>query len=319
MIPLALEGNNIDAPSSAPSGLIPYGIRYLDRQFSNLEQFIPRLGIDEDIEIVHDIRVAVRRIRAALSILQPALPKQPFRKASRTCKALADALTTQRDRDVQVAFLNSLCNQNPPESTLPGLRRVRLIALDTPQDNNLISVNERAKTVLENITKVRSWNVENLLSEGPVIDSQFFSFASALLNERLDTVLRYERAIFFPNNQQTAHCMRIATKCLRYSMEFFEAAYDDRLKDGLKAAKEMQQTLGDLHDCDVWLDFLDAVELQERKRIQQFFGDETKYQRIQIGIQYLRENRYSERQFLFQTFSETWSNWKETFNRVIVG
>lgn len=57
------------------------------------------------IERVHDMRVASRRLRAAMEIFEPCFPRKPFRRALKEVKALADALGERRDRDVSIAFL----------------------------------------------------------------------------------------------------------------------------------------------------------------------------------------------------------------------
>jgi CHAD domain-containing protein len=64
-----------------------------------------------DIERVHDMRVASRRLRAALEIFEPCFPKQHFRAALSEVKALADALGERRDRDVSIAALESFVSE----------------------------------------------------------------------------------------------------------------------------------------------------------------------------------------------------------------
>ena len=51
------------------------------------------------------MRVATRRLRAALEICEPCFPKRQFSKALRNVKALADALGERRDADVTIASL----------------------------------------------------------------------------------------------------------------------------------------------------------------------------------------------------------------------
>ena len=58
-----------------------------------------------DIERVHDMRVATRRLRAALEVFAPCFPRSVHRTALREVKALADALGGRRDRDVTIAAL----------------------------------------------------------------------------------------------------------------------------------------------------------------------------------------------------------------------
>ena len=55
-----------------------------------------------DIERVHDMRVATRRLRAAMEIFAPCFPGKPHRALLKEVKALADALGERRDRDVAI-------------------------------------------------------------------------------------------------------------------------------------------------------------------------------------------------------------------------
>ena len=57
------------------------------------------------IEHVHDMRVATRRLRAALEVFKPCFPPDEFKSALRDVKAIADALGERRDRDVTIASL----------------------------------------------------------------------------------------------------------------------------------------------------------------------------------------------------------------------
>jgi CHAD domain-containing protein len=58
-----------------------------------------------DIERVHDMRVATRRLRAALEVFEPCFPPKAHRRALKRVKRLADGLGERRDRDVAIAAL----------------------------------------------------------------------------------------------------------------------------------------------------------------------------------------------------------------------
>jgi CHAD domain-containing protein len=66
-----------------------------------------------DIERVHDMRVATRRLRAALEIFEPCFPEKSYREALGEVKRLADALGERRDRDVAIAALHAFNDQMP--------------------------------------------------------------------------------------------------------------------------------------------------------------------------------------------------------------
>ncbi len=57
------------------------------------------------IEGLHDMRVASRRLRAAMEVFEPCFPRKRFRAALKEVKAIADALGARRDRDVSIAAL----------------------------------------------------------------------------------------------------------------------------------------------------------------------------------------------------------------------
>jgi len=62
----------------------------------------------EQVERVHDMRVATRRLRAALEIFAVCFPRKRHRKALKKVKALADALGERRDADVEIELLEGL-------------------------------------------------------------------------------------------------------------------------------------------------------------------------------------------------------------------
>jgi CHAD domain-containing protein len=66
-----------------------------------------------DIERVHDMRVATRRLRAALEIFEPCFPPKEYGDALGQVKRLADALGERRDRDVAIATLSGFNEQMP--------------------------------------------------------------------------------------------------------------------------------------------------------------------------------------------------------------
>jgi CHAD domain-containing protein len=68
----------------------------------------PRVLDTADIEGVHDMRVATRRLRAVMEIFQPCFPKKRHRKALSEVKGLADTLGERRDPDVMIDRLRVL-------------------------------------------------------------------------------------------------------------------------------------------------------------------------------------------------------------------
>jgi CHAD domain-containing protein len=77
-----------------------------------------------DIERVHDMRVATRRLRAAMEIFAPAFPKKEHKRLLREVKALADVLGERRDPDVHIAELERIAGELTREDAR-GIRSLR--------------------------------------------------------------------------------------------------------------------------------------------------------------------------------------------------
>ena len=71
-----------------------------------------------DIEGVHDMRVASRRLRAALELFEDVFPGKRLRPMLREVKRLADALGEVRDRDVLLARLGKEQQTRSPSQRL---------------------------------------------------------------------------------------------------------------------------------------------------------------------------------------------------------
>ena len=71
-----------------------------------------------DIDGVHDMRVAARRLRAAMELFSDAFPRRRFKRMLRSVKGLADALGGVRDLDVMIKRLEEDLPSRPPAQAL---------------------------------------------------------------------------------------------------------------------------------------------------------------------------------------------------------
>src|SRR6266508_3377747 len=95
----AIEGLNADDPYAAAAAKI---VAVRAREVADHAHDVLDVA---DIERVHDMRVATRRLRAALEIFEPCFPRQELRAALGRVKEIADALGERRDRDVAIVAL----------------------------------------------------------------------------------------------------------------------------------------------------------------------------------------------------------------------
>ncbi len=76
-----------------------------------------------DIEGVHDVRVASRRLRAAMDVAAPVFAQRWYKMLHRTAKELTGALGEVRDRDVLLVALRE-DRSAAPLAEHPGLDRL---------------------------------------------------------------------------------------------------------------------------------------------------------------------------------------------------
>ena len=103
---------------------LPYGevaARVLEVRCEELIEHSEGVLDTGDIERVHAMRVATRRLRAAIEIFRPCFPKADGRRALKEVKALADALGERRDRDVAIEALEAFA-EGMPAPDRPGIR-----------------------------------------------------------------------------------------------------------------------------------------------------------------------------------------------------
>ena len=77
-----------------------------------------------------------------------------------------------------------------------------------------------------------------------------------IFSVRIAELWSFSRYLPFPERVHELHDMRIAAKRLRYCFEFFEPCLGPRLKEPLLQFKKLQDYLGEIHDSDVWMDYL---------------------------------------------------------------
>jgi len=210
-----------------------------------------------DIEGVHDMRVAARRLRSALRDFAPLASKGPLKKASSDLKKLADTLGNVRDHDVAIIALEKLQTTAPGESVRAGL--IKLSArLGAQRDDE----RRHLEKVLgsKNFAGLRGRfqkSLEKAFDKKPKQDPISFNQAGrAAVAGGLEDFLNLHAALYYPSANAGLHRLRIAAKRLRYALELFVACWGDKIAPFADEISKMQSHLGEIHDCDIWIENL---------------------------------------------------------------
>lgn len=93
----------------------------------------------DDAEPLHDMRVATRRLRAALEICAPCFPPKRHRKALKRVERLADALGERRDRDVEIEFLREFATAAPATDREALAARIEAVRAEQRRVNEALA------------------------------------------------------------------------------------------------------------------------------------------------------------------------------------
>jgi CHAD domain-containing protein len=181
-----------------------------------------------DPESVHDLRVACRRVRAAIKLFG----KKRLRSLDERVEHLQDVLGEVRDLQLRVNWLTRHRADARAARAKLGLAKAHLrkaLALWTRRSEALLL---RAAV--------------NVHGHGRLGGHR----ARQRLRKRLRDLQR-ELSRNNPLEPEIAHRIRIAAKKLRYEAELLSDAFE--LADVVEALSDAQSALGDLHDADVRL------------------------------------------------------------------
>ncbi len=213
-------------------------------------------------EGVHQMRVALRRLRAAIGLMRPALTGSALETARERAKTLAGVLGAARNWDVFGDMLNAgpreaLGNDPSFYALLDAVELRRTQAYREAQE--ALTAPQTAQFVEELRLAIaqRDWRVEeNMRGEGSARD-----FASRALTRLRKRLLKKSRDLA-TLSPEARHQARIALKKARYGAEFFHSLYADRktARAFMRALSEMQDGMGAFNDMAVANSLLDQID-----------------------------------------------------------
>ncbi|MDH3661978.1 MAG: CHAD domain-containing protein, partial [Alphaproteobacteria bacterium] len=209
-----------------------------------------------DPEGVHQMRVALRRLRSALSVFRKLIPPDQLGWLQADARQAIGALGAARDWDVfQADLLAPIIDARPDDEDLIALRtraRARCRAGYQRARKHLASA-DYTRFVL----RFGAWLEERAWRRGDDVDGAsslaqpIVDFAGHLLDKRQGRVLAKGRR-FSQLSTEQRHELRIALKKLRYSTEFFQPLFDKKaVRSFLGGVKALQEDLGHLNDVAV--------------------------------------------------------------------
>ncbi len=210
-----------------------------------LQLQLNELGAEKnDIEFIHQMRVALRRLRAALRTFAPIITPEFMAIAVPRIRTLARALGHARDHDVLQGEILA-----PVRRALP--QEARVAALCAAMEAESQTMRDHARAALASTE-----HAQLLLSFAALLHAQKSDVgAEAILHfaaRRLDKLHKKLRQLAQAAEQldvTALHALRVGCKRLRYAIEFFAPLYREKgVQRTLATLVTLQNSLGALND-----------------------------------------------------------------------
>ena len=206
---------------------------------------------DHDEEILHSLRVNLRKVRSLLKIFNGVFDEKVTLFFGENFKILANSTNKKRDLDI---FLGFLSEQKHANELIYFVQK----AINLEYENVKSYLSDE-----ENYAFLKEWEI--FLNEGEFYRSKLFDVSLSRLGSfKLRTLLVLAQKRLKSLDQdcpnESFHKIRIELKKVRYTYEFLsEIFYFDGLKKYEERLKDMQEIFGALQDYDVWLGILERL------------------------------------------------------------
>jgi triphosphatase len=207
-----------------------------------------------DGEGIHQMRVGIRRLRAAISLFAPMLTDKETESIKAELKWLAERLGPARDVDVLVEeAILPLRVANPDQPEIAALERD--IRRERYEDIKRAQAAVRSERYRQVILRTVLWLIDGQWCRAASDrwrNRSVVTVATEILDRRTKKVVKRARRLR-SLDARGRHRLRIGIKKLRYASEFFASLFDHpkRQKRFSRALSDLQDCLGTLNDMTV--------------------------------------------------------------------
>lgn len=295
-----------ERPGVEPSDtLSEAGRKVLGYHYAQMLRHEPGTRLGEDIEELHDMRVATRRMRAAFEVFNDAFEPKAVKTHLKGLRATGRALGRVRDLDVFKEKAQRYLDTIPQEQR-NGLEPLLTLwenerEIDRSKMNEHLNSEDYANFKRKFLKFVSTPHAgSKTVSE--TSPHQVQHIVPVLIYSRLAAVRAYGSILDSATIEQL-HGLRIEFKKYRYTLEFFQEVLGKGVKELINEIKNLQDHLGDLNDADVACDILrQFLDEWESRQVYKPISERDNPEPI---VAYLAA-KHAERYFLTTTFQETW-------------
>ena len=249
---MAERPNN--APTISPGATLADGVALVLGQLTRVILFgVLNAAEGKTPEPVHQLRVAVRRLRSAMSIFSRAVDAAAFETVKPGLKQLASILGAARDWDVfLIGTGRAVADALPDDARIDAMLEAgerRRVAAYAALGSYLAGAEFNAlELALVQLTTLRPWEMAATDEQQALLSEAAEGFGTKMLGRRLDHMLRPGPDISALPVEEL-HTIRKAGKRLRYASEFFAPLYGKRsTRRFIGRLSVLQEAIGHLND-----------------------------------------------------------------------
>ncbi len=218
----------------------------------------------QEVEAVHQTRVAIRRLRAAMTLFRPLIADSAYPALTRELKWLSGQLGATRDIDVLLTETVQPAIAREPEA--PGLAELAAF-IAARQEASRSALHEamgspRSRKLMLNLliwVEDGPWRGKPV-AEGTRVESLKDLLARRLSSSRKKLAAMGENLADLPETE--LHEVRIRAKKLRYQAAFFDALASEgkgekRFYRFVNSLERVQESLGSIQDAQATAAFLE--------------------------------------------------------------
>jgi CHAD domain-containing protein len=281
------------------------GRKVLSFHFDRMMCHEPGARLGEDIEELHNMRVAIRRMRSTFEVFGEGFIKKKIKTLVRRLKETARVLGDVRDWDIFIEKFEADQKAMPKHTGLESLLEYCYIRQEQARYKMLTYLDSKKyidfKESFEQFLNTPSQGIKPIPVDQPV-PYQLRHVVSTLIYTRYEQVCAYE-PILADASVETLHDLRIASKRLRYTLENFREILGDDGEIVIRQVKELQNHLGDVNDAEIASNFLQ--DFLDNWKIYRGSLPTAKRKKPKAAKNYLNA-KLKERQELIDTFPEAW-------------
>ena len=198
-------------------------------------------------EYVHDLRIAIRRLIAAIEMGRGVAGQKKMKKLRRLLKLRLDAFDTLRDVQVQLVFAEEMQAELPEIAAYRDHLREREKRLALRLKKEIKDF--RSAGLSQQVNRLKA---ALLRKNAPETQAAIW----AIVDDAYASVVQDQIAIR-PEDTATIHCTRLAFKKFRYRVESIHPLLTGAPEDLLRRLHNYQSAMGDVQDTEIGLQMLD--------------------------------------------------------------